>query len=131
MPLMYSALHTSTRAREQGSTVTAIDLTVSYYSISLSLVVLLVLMIVIRLAVHVRNVQKATGASDGSGVHTAAATVVSMLIESYALYAITLLLYIVSWADNSWVAALFNGACAVIQVRVCLCLSRCATGIAV
>lgn len=55
--------------------VTAIDLTISYYSISHSLVVLLTRMIVIRLAVRVRNVRKATGASDGSnGLHTAAAS---------------------------------------------------------
>ena len=47
-----------------------------------------------------------------------------MVIESYALHAITPLLYIASWA-------LFNGACTAIQVRVCPCLFRCVTGIAV
>ena len=89
-------------------------------------------MIVLRLVVRVGDVRKATGASDGSsGSHMAAATVVSMLIESYALYAIALLLRIASRADNSWVAVLFNGACAAVQVHVCLYLSRCATEIAV
>ena len=55
------------------------------------------LMIVIRPVVHVRNVRKATEASDGSGgLHTTAAAVVSTLIESYAHYAVTLLLCIAS-----------------------------------
>ena len=41
-----------------------------------------------------------------------------MLIESYAIYAATLLLYIVPFAINSSVLGLFNGLIPTIQVRI-------------
>ena len=75
-------------------TVASIYFTTSYLSISLSLNVILTLVIVTRLVRNVRNVRKATGTSGGSsGLHTAAAPVAMMLIESYALYAATLTIY--------------------------------------
>ena len=75
--------------------VTAVNFNTSYLSISLSLNVTLTLMIVVRLIQHIRNLRKATGALDGSsGLHAATATVVTMLIESYALYAVAILLYL-------------------------------------
>ena len=75
-------------------------------------------MIVVRLMVHIRDVRKATGALNGStSLHTAAATVVTMVIESYALYAITMLPWVVTWAVESWVVTLFSGAVGSIQVR--------------
>ena len=78
---------------------------ISYFSISLSLNVILTLMIVIRLVLHRRNLRKVLGTSDGtSGLYTA---IVTMFIESYALYAIAFLLYIVPWALGSHVATLF------------------------
>ena len=99
-------------------TDTSMNLNTSYYSICLSLNVLLTLMIVIRLVVHIRNVRKVTGASDGStGLHTATATVVAILIESYAIYAIALLLYIIPWVISSPVVALFSKALGTMQVR--------------
>ena len=100
-------------------TITATDISTSYFSVCLSLNVLLTLMIVLRLAVHIRNVRKVTGASDGSsGLHTVTATVVVMLIESYALYAGVLLAYTIPWAMESWVTTLFAGALGPVQVRV-------------
>ena len=96
----------------------SINLNTSYLSICLSLNVLLTLMIVIRLVVHIRNVRKAIGASDGStGLHTTTATVVAILVESYAIYAIALLLYIVPWAVSSPVVDLFSKALGTMQVR--------------
>ena len=75
-------------------------------------------MIVTRLVRNVRNVRKATGTSGGSsGLHTAAATVATMLIESYALYATTLLLYIVPWAVDHTVAFIFAKSVGPVQVR--------------
>ena len=76
-------------------------------------------MIVIRLIVHVRNIRKLTGASDGSssGFNTAAATVATMLVESYAIYAAALLAYIVPWAIQSWVLAIFSTVIGTAQVR--------------
>ena len=75
-------------------------------------------MIVIQLIVHTRNVRKITMASCGSiGLHTSAtATVATMLIESYALYAVTLLVYIVPWAVDSAVGDIFSGLVGSIQV---------------
>ena len=100
-------------------TVTGLHITTSYYSICLSLNVVLTLMIVVRLVMHIRNIRKATGASDGSsGLHTAAATVVMMLIESYALYAGILLASTISWAADSWVDTLFTGVVGTVQVCV-------------
>ena len=102
-------------------TVTETNISTSYYSISLALNVILTLMVVIRLILHIRSVRNATGASDGSGgLHTAASTVVTMFIESYALYAVVLLTYTIPWALNSWVDILFSGVLNAVQVRVVL-----------
>ena len=99
--------------------VTAVNFNTSYLSISLSLNVTLTLMIVVRLIRHIRNLRKATGALDGSsGLHAATATVVTMLIESYALYAVATLLYLVPWAVNSSAFFLFPGVLGAAQVRV-------------
>ena len=99
-------------------TVTSVNLDTSYSSICLSLNILLTLMIVIRLIVHIRNIRNATKASDTGGLHTAAATVVMMLIESYALYAGVLLAYTISLAVDSWAVELFNTLTGAVQVRV-------------
>ena len=100
------------------TSVIALNIATSYYSICLSLNIILTLMIVVRLMVHIRDVRKATGALNGStSLHTAAATVVTMVIESYALYAITILPWVVTWAVESWVVTLFSGAVGSIQVR--------------
>ena len=107
-------------------TFTVIRFTTAYYSVSLSLNVLLTLMIVARLIMHRRNLRKAIGASDGaSGLYT---TIVTMLIESCALYTAVFLLYLVPWAVNSWVLVLFSKAVHVAQVRaVSTFLRRAAT----
>ena len=99
-------------------TVTATDVSTSYNAICLSLNILLTLMIVTRLTVHMRNIRKATGTSDvPSGLHTVATTVITMLIESYALYAGVLLAYTIPLATNSQVASLFFGVIGTVQVR--------------
>ena len=105
-------------------TVTGLNIATSYYSVCLSLDILLTLMIVIRLIVHIRDIRSATGDSERySGLHTAAATAIMMLIESYALYAGVLLAYIIPLAVNSWVATLFSGAVGTVQVRVAFTFS--------
>lgn len=63
-----------------------------FISISLALNLILTLMIVIRLVWHNRNVRKALGTSSGIGGMCKA--VATILIESYALYAINFILYI-------------------------------------
>ena len=95
-------------------TDTATNTTTSYYSICLSLNILLTLMIAVRLLVHTRNLRKATGVLSGSsGLHT----VVTMIVESYALYAAALIGYIVPWAVNSSVVLFLSQVLGAIQVR--------------
>lgn len=88
----------------------------SYFSISLSLNALLALMIIARLTLHSRNVRKAIGASNNDlGSYTT--TITTMLVESYALYALSLLLFIVPWDLDNWVGSIFAkfpGPCQVI-----------------
>ena len=88
----------------------------SYHSISLSLNVLLTLMIIVRLVLHSRNVRNAIGAHAGAtGLYTA---VVTMLIESYALYAIAYLLYIALATTSSPFLYVLNPIIAATQVCV-------------
>jgi len=77
---------------------------IPYFSISISLNILLTLLIVIQLITHSRNIRKALGAQGGGGVYNA---VVTMLIESSALYAVSSVLFIGPWGANSWVADIF------------------------
>ena len=99
-------------------TTAAATFNTSYISTCLSLNILLTLMIVIRLTLHIRNIRKAAGVSCGpSELHATATAVVTMLIESYALYAATLLLYIIPWALYSPVAYIFSEAISTTQVR--------------
>ena len=94
----------------------------SYFSICLALNVILTLMIVTRLILHRRNLRKAIGASDGvSGLYTA---IVTMIIESYAIYAATFLAYIVSWAVDSVFVAIPSKGIGAIQVRAAFIFPR-------
>jgi hypothetical protein len=56
-------------------------------------------MIVIRLVLHDRNIRAATGSR--SGIGGLSKTVVTMLIESSALYAVNALAMIVLWVANT------------------------------
>ena len=70
-----------------------------YFSISLSLNVLLTLMIVIRLILHTRDIRASMG---GTGIGGLYKVIVTMLIESSALYAVNSLLVLgPSSAGNS------------------------------
>jgi len=87
----------------------------SYFSISLSLNVLLTLMIVTRLVLHSRNIRTVMGASSGlTGLYK---TVVTMLIESSAIYAASSLLFLGFWGSRSYVADVFSLIQAETQVR--------------
>ena len=62
------------------------------YPISLSLTLLLTIMIIVRLARHGRKMRNAVGSgTNGSGLYD---TIVATLVESYALYALSFLVYI-------------------------------------
>ena len=87
----------------------------SYFSISPSLNVLLTLMIVIRLVLHIRNIRTAMEAPSGfTGLYK---TVLTMLIESSAIFAVSSLLSLGFWGSGSYVADVFSAIQAKTQVR--------------
>ena len=85
-----------------------------YLSISLSLNVLLTLMIVVRLVLHARNTRTVLRVGGIGGLCKA---IVTMLVESCALYAVTSLLYIGPLAANNTVANFFSFTLTQVQVR--------------
>ena len=90
--------------------------TIPYISISLSLNVLLTLMIAVRLVLHGRNVRAATGLRARiGGLYK---TIVTMLIESSALFAVCSLLVIIPRSVDSPATNLFFPIFAVTQVRI-------------
>lgn len=93
----------------------AINFGLPYFSISLSLNILLTLMIVIRLVLHSRNIRTAMEAPSGAtGLYKA---IVTMLIESSAIYAANSLLFVGPWGAGSHVADIFLPILAETQVR--------------
>ena len=93
---------------------------IPYFSISISLNILLTLLIVIRLILHSRNIRNAMGAQAGAGgVYKA---IVTMLVESSTLYAVSSILFIGPWGANSWVADFFLPILAQCQVRAVFAL---------
>jgi len=93
---------------------TAIDFGLPYFSISLSLNIILTILIVTRLVLHSRNVRAAMGAPGGAaGLYKA---IVTMLIESCALYAVNSILFVAPWGAGSHVADIFLPILAETQV---------------
>ena len=87
----------------------------AYSAICVSLNVIITLMIIIRLALHSRNIRKAIGASSGpGGLYTA---VITMLVESSALNAVGYLLFIISITADSCIPWIFSSALGDLQVR--------------
>lgn len=94
----------------------AVNIGISYFSISFSLNMLLTLMIAVRLILHSRNIQKATGTpTKASGLYK---VIVTMLIESAALYAVAFIPYIVSWGAKNGVQYIFFPILTGAQVRI-------------
>jgi hypothetical protein len=97
------------------SNAPTINAGLSYFTISVSLNVILTLMIVVRLVVHRRNIRKAMGASAGaSGVYEA---IVTILVESCALYTVASLLYLGPWGAGSALEYTFSSMLVETQVR--------------
>ena len=92
-----------------------VPFTVACFSISVALNALLTLLIIVRLILHSRNMRSAMGTTGGaSGLYK---TIVTMLVESSALYTIGFLLYIGSWGAQSFLVNAFSPLCAETQVR--------------
>ena len=83
-----------------------------HHSTSVSLNVLLTFMIVIRLVLHTRNIQTAMGAT---GIDGLCKTIVTMFVESSALFAVSSLLVI--GPPSHGIEDLFLPILAEIQVR--------------
>ena len=91
------------------------DFGLPYYSISLLLNIVLTLMIVTRLALHSRDIRNALGPlTKTSGLYK---TVITMLVESFSLYAATFPLFIGPWAAGRSAAVIFLPVIAETQVR--------------
>ena len=94
----------------------AFTLNFPYFAISLSLNILLTLMIIIRLVLLGRDIRNPTGTrATTTGLCKA---VVTMLVESFAFYAVNFLLFIVPWATGSSIWAIFFPILADVQVCV-------------
>ena len=100
----------------------AINFGVPYFSISLSLNIILTLLIVARLALRIKNGQSATGVPAVAGSFRE--TIVAVFVESCALYAVTSLLFVVPWGANSHVADIFLPILAEVQVSAALPFPR-------
>lgn len=87
----------------------------SYYSISLSLNVLLTLMIAIRLIRHSKNIRHALGPGTDGGLYNVLVTIV---VESCVLYAIISLVFMGAIGSQNQVQAVFGPSFITIQVRV-------------
>ena len=91
-----------------------------FYAISVSLNVLLTLMIVTRLILHRRNIRSAMG-TQASGLYE---VVITMLVESCALYAVAFILFIGPWGISNDVDYIVFPLLAEIQVCVRFCLAQ-------
>ena len=83
---------------------------ITYLAICVSLNIFLTLMIIVRLALHSRNIRSAIGASPGPGNLYRA--IITMLVESFALNAVGYILFILSISG-----VIFSTPLGEIQVR--------------
>ena len=106
----------STAANATEGGIGVVNFGVPFYSISLSLSILLTLMIVVRLVIHSRDVRNAMGPlvrPDRSY-----RTIVTILTESYALYTVSFLLFLGPWAAGSPIVNITSPIFVGIQVRL-------------
>ena len=87
---------------------------ISYFSISLSLNILLTLLMVIRLVLHTRGT-RSSGLTGTGGVYIATIT---MLVESSALYAMSSVLVLGPWSVGNGTLRIFLPILYETQVRV-------------
>ena len=85
-----------------------------YFTISLSLNILLTLMISVRLITHARSIRTAVGIA---GIGRLCNAIVTMLIESCVIYAVSSLLVIGPWAADSPITNVFLAILPETQVR--------------
>ena len=90
------------------------SVTIPYFSISLSLNILLTVMIIIRLTLHARGIRTAMGETGSGGLCKA---IVTMFIESCAINAVTSLLLLILYGAKNGAVDVFTSILAETQVR--------------
>ena len=93
-----------------------------YFTISVALNVLLTVIIAWRLLLHSRNFEKLVGST--SAITSLCRSIVTMLIESSALYAIVSLCFIVPYAMSNYVSAIFLPMLSRVQIIAPLLIIR-------
>ena len=97
-----------------GSFWYSVNFGIPYLSISIALNILLTLMIIVRLVLYTKNTRTALGFAGIGGLCIA---MVTMLVESCALYAMSSLLVLVPWAIGSHIESTFLAVLTQTQVR--------------
>jgi hypothetical protein len=95
----------------------SMSLMLACFATTLSLNLLLTLMIVIRLILHSRSIRKALGSLAGPGASGLYEAIVTVLVESSAVYTVSFLLVVVSWGVNNSIENTFLLVLPNIQVR--------------
>lgn len=97
----------------------AVKFGLPYFTLSVSLNILLTIMVVSRLVLHVVNIRNTMGVpARASGLYQAIKAIVIVLVESSALYSANSLLFIGSWGTKSPIALIFLPILAETQVSV-------------
>ena len=89
-----------------------------YYPIAFSLNVVLTLMIIMRLFLHRKDIRRALGDQIGAG--RLYKEIITMFVESGALYAASIVLYLGTWATGSVAMPVVVGILYEVQVRTAL-----------
>jgi len=93
-----------------------VDFGLPYFTISVSLNIILTLMISARLIIHSCNIRGAMGSANG--VNSLYRAIIAMLIESSALYAVASLLFIGPYATSNYASNIFLPILAEVQVGI-------------
>ena len=93
-----------------------------YFTISVALNVLLTLIIAFRLLLHDRNLKEAIGFY--SGISSIYRTIVTMLVESCALYAVVSICFIVPYGMSHHASAIFLSMLSRVQIIAPLLIIR-------
>ena len=93
---------------------TSVNFGLPYISISIGLNVLLTLMIIVRLVLHTRATRAALGMT---GIGGLCMGIITMLVESCALYAVNSFLVIVPWVFGNHTEGTFLSLLSQTQVR--------------
>ena len=101
-------------SQSRGSFWYNVNFGIPYFSISMALNVLLTLLIIIRLVLYTRNTRTALGLTGVGGLCIA---IVTMLVESCAIYAMSSLLVLIPLAVGSHIESTFLAVLTQTQVR--------------